>query len=354
MNLLNRDIDHNKGIYHDKTRLSDYWNRSLFNNETPVRSAEIKKFCKEGWQALLRSKNSKGSIERVRLSDGIEISLINCVLDKSEIREYEADEGFLILYAALGSEQTIISKSGQSIDLNGPELCLINIPSGSEIKATQFAQVRQQRLLGIFRSHNILDFLGLSEGELPSRLIGAINNDSEISKLVSLPINPYVSQLLSNTFETKLRGEFKALQLKARLTELLAVTLEGMLSDSKAGECEIKNMRDLQLAKNAKEILEEEYRKPPDFTNLAHSLGTNPNKLRVAFKTAFGVTMTEYCKDRRMRKAQQLLLEPEYSISQVAEMVGYEYSSGFAVAFLAHAGMTPRDYRKFRTNLCID
>ena len=45
------------------------------------------------------------------------------------------------------------------------------------------------------------------------------------------------------------------------------------------------------------------------FADLAHQIGTNQNKLKAVFKEVFGVTMAEYCLERRMREAQQLLLE---------------------------------------------
>jgi len=58
--------------------------------------------------------------------------------------------------------------------------------------------------------------------------------------------------------------------------------------------------------------------------------------------------MAEYCLERRMREAQQLLLAATLTIAQVAERVGYEHQSSFAAAFSGHVGMSPRQYRQHR------
>ena len=58
--------------------------------------------------------------------------------------------------------------------------------------------------------------------------------------------------------------------------------------------------------------------------------------------------MAEYCLERRIREAQQLLLEAALTIAQVAERVGYEHQSSFTAAFQAHVDMSPREYRKHR------
>ena len=81
---------------------------------------------------------------------------------------------------------------------------------------------------------------------------------------------------------------------------------------------------------------------------LARDLGTNPNKLQASFKAAFGITIGDYCLERRIREAQQLLLEGKLSVAEVAERVGYGHQSNFAAAFSSHLGMSPREYRRHR------
>jgi AraC-like DNA-binding protein len=84
------------------------------------------------------------------------------------------------------------------------------------------------------------------------------------------------------------------------------------------------------------------------FDELASELGTNLTKLKASFKSSFGITMAEYCLQRRMREAQQLLLESKLSMAEVAERVGYAHQSNFSAAFSGHMGMSPREYCRHR------
>ena len=88
--------------------------------------------------------------------------------------------------------------------------------------------------------------------------------------------------------------------------------------------------------------------------DLAREIGTSQNKLKSVFRQAFGLTMADYCLERRMREAQQLLMEAALTIAQVAERVGYEHQSSFAAAFSGHVGMSPREYRKHRAPFSLD
>ena len=64
--------------------------------------------------------------------------------------------------------------------------------------------------------------------------------------------------------------------------------------------------------------------------------------------------MADYCLDRRVREAQQLLMEAKLTIAQVAERVGYEHQSSFAAAFRGHVGMSPREYRQHRAPFSLE
>jgi AraC-like DNA-binding protein len=85
----------------------------------------------------------------------------------------------------------------------------------------------------------------------------------------------------------------------------------------------------------------------------------NPHGFRLGitteyFKQSFGVTMADYCLERRVREAQQLLMEATLTIAQVAERVGYEHQSSFTAAFRGQVGMSPREYRRHRAPFSLE
>jgi AraC-like DNA-binding protein len=192
--------------------------------------------------------------------------------------------------------------------------------------------------------------------DLPPVLREAVDGTRSAGRLVSLPLQPTVANLVADTIQSQLEGEARALQFQGRLAELVAYTLDTMeraeAAPLSARRAQLRP-RDADLAQMALARLARDYRRPPLFDDLARELGTNPNKLRTAFKDAYGVTMAEYCLERRLREAQQLLLEAKLTIAQIAERVGYEHQSAFTAAFSSHLGMTPRQYRQHRAPVSL-
>ena len=66
------------------------------------------------------------------------------------------------------------------------------------------------------------------------------------------------------------------------------------------------------------------------------------------FKRYFGNSISRELIDFRLQKAKELLGSTEYTISQIAELCGYETYAHFAKQFKAQEGVTPSEYRKAR------
>ena len=345
------------GDFVESNRTSDYWlagsagDEEFFSHDV---LSEYERFSSAGWRAYIRAKEGSGYIDRIRLADGVEVGLLNYVMPHRDRQVYEADEGIIFLYASLSSNMTFSVEGHPPIRLDHPELTLINVPCGTTLKVEIEANVRQQRLIGMFRHSAFGDAFKLTMlGQLPQSLADAVAGKGEFGRLVSVPLEEHTANLLTDTMDTHLQGEMRAMQYLARLVELSAFALNAIITEPAEPERRLQTAREVELARLARERLSVEYRKPPDLCALAYEFGSNPNKLRSAFKRAYGITMAEYCRDRRMREAQRLLLEPNLTIAQVAEQVGYEYPSGFAAAFSAHVGMTPRAYRRHRADLRV-
>ena len=72
-------------------------------------------------------------------------------------------------------------------------------------------------------------------------------------------------------------------------------------------------------------------------------------KLKASFKQLQGCTITEYIQERRMSQAEHLLINTDFTMGQIAEMIGYSTSSRFAELFKKSTGLLPMDYRKMTT-----
>lgn len=79
---------------------------------------------------------------------------------------------------------------------------------------------------------------------------------------------------------------------------------------------------------------------------LVQALSVDRRRLLSAFRATEGVSLPEYLRAERMRRAQRLLLETSLTVHQIAESVGFSSAANFSTAFRAHAGLTPVEFRR--------
>jgi AraC-like DNA-binding protein len=95
----------------------------------------------------------------------------------------------------------------------------------------------------------------------------------------------------------------------------------------------------------ARRIIEEQYEEKLSLTVVAKQLHMSKFTLCSKFKKATGVTFTEYVSRFRVQKAKRLLLNRNYSISEIAYQVGFQCLTHFNRSFKKIAGESPSGYR---------
>ncbi len=80
-----------------------------------------------------------------------------------------------------------------------------------------------------------------------------------------------------------------------------------------------------------------------DLSSLA---GLSLSQFKALFKKETRRTPGEFLRDLRMEKAKALLVNTDYPISIIAEMVGYFDASSFSHRFSSHFGFPPRSFRR--------
>ena len=96
--------------------------------------------------------------------------------------------------------------------------------------------------------------------------------------------------------------------------------------------------------KPAKRLLDEQYTKNIPVAELAALCGFSETHFRRLFSQIFHCSPTEYRLNKRILQAKDLLLTDEFSIAEVAEIVGFEDANYFSRIFKAHTGVTPSAY----------
>lgn len=105
-----------------------------------------------------------------------------------------------------------------------------------------------------------------------------------------------------------------------------------------------------EIVKQAKQYMRMMYVHPINFDILSEHLGYSYDRLRHIFKKNEGISMKRYLTNVRIGKAQNLLINTEYSIGRIALMCGYGGVSNFIVSFKNVMNVTPTQYRKHISN----
>ena len=98
----------------------------------------------------------------------------------------------------------------------------------------------------------------------------------------------------------------------------------------------------------AKALVQREFPASVTLEQAAAACNVAPGVLKRMFQAQTGMTFHQWSQERRMAKAQELLMAGDLSIAQVAAEVGYANASKFARAFRSFTGESPSDWRKAR------
>lgn len=79
---------------------------------------------------------------------------------------------------------------------------------------------------------------------------------------------------------------------------------------------------------------------------VASLVNLSPNFFRIVFKEIVGISPHEYLIDFRIKKAEEYLTNTDFTISQIAEVCGFETQSYMNNVFASRIGETPYKFRK--------
>lgn len=100
------------------------------------------------------------------------------------------------------------------------------------------------------------------------------------------------------------------------------------------------------LAKKVQNLLTQDLSQHLSMRSVSEILGVSESSLKRYFYSVFGVNVSTYMNEVRMKKATELLVSSEMSISDIAKTCGYVNQGRFASVFRSYYGMKPLDYRR--------
>ena len=100
------------------------------------------------------------------------------------------------------------------------------------------------------------------------------------------------------------------------------------------------------LARAVADYVAKNLDKPVHLQDIARAVFVSPYHLSRTFKQLTGRTIVEYVQEQRLAKAEEILAATDFSITEVAGLVGFNDAAYFATCFKQKTGVTPGQYRK--------
>lgn len=194
----------------------------------------------------------------------------------------------------------------------------------------------------------LLQRMGEREADYPGWLRDILDGDFEQPRQRVLFLEGVHRDLTWSCFNLPVSGDLLKHWLNAKYFELLSIGLQilknnqAFLKAQPAGS----QVAGSEKIRAAETILNREYANPPSLPALAKHLGISETQLKSGFKAMNGISVRQYCINRRIDAAKLLLMENRHSISEISDIVGYQDHSAFSRAFRGRAGCSPRQWRQ--------
>ncbi|HEY3426432.1 MAG TPA: PocR ligand-binding domain-containing protein [Negativicutes bacterium] len=99
------------------------------------------------------------------------------------------------------------------------------------------------------------------------------------------------------------------------------------------------------LVNKAKDFILENYSRPIKIGDVAVHMFISPSYLSRLFRQELRCTVNDYITRVRVERSVELMKQPELSVAQVSQAVGFQSQSYFAKVFCKHIGVAPLIYR---------
>lgn len=163
-----------------------------------------------------------------------------------------------------------------------------------------------------------------------------LENESDIDELLSL------FSRLGAYFVSAAAGETALLRINALLLEILyhiGRLCRGQME--KSGDAPVS-----RITREAYEYIGEHYCEDCSLQTIADAVQISPNHLHAVFQRDMGMTPYAYTLQKRIVRAQRLIMTGEMSMMEIALETGFCSQSHFNKVFRQKTGLTPVQYRK--------
>ena len=146
--------------------------------------------------------------------------------------------------------------------------------------------------------------------------------------------------------ELRNRNEYSYVMINSYIHQIIILMYRNFFSDWKSQY----NYTDFtgnqkEIAYNVTNFIDNNLLKISELTEISDTLGYSYSYLSHIFKEEMGLTLQSYCAEKKLKKAKELLMENELTITKISEILQYESIHSFSKAFKKSTGTSPSEYK---------
>ncbi|MEG3850559.1 AraC family transcriptional regulator [Microcoleus sp. herbarium19] len=280
----------------------------------------------------------KGYWRTIRLRDGLEVTLAHLqVHDRILTAEHERVEAYLEFHIHLSG---IHENEGNLLGPGQYSLCGIGLMPKLPLDISDRQPFLEVQIY--IREDVLRSFIANCEGELPPALQPWVGSPDRPRYACFAKATPAMQVVAREMLRCSFQGLPKRMILEGKCVEMLGLAAAAEMTRHH-NDRPPRQLDLLDRLHHARDILRQQLDNPPNLAELARLVGLNECTLKQGFRKEFGTTAFGYLYDYRMQQARQALELGDWSVGEVARMVGYTNLAAFSRAFSKRFNLPPRD-----------
>lgn len=284
--------------------------------------------------------NAQGSIDEVLIEEGFYVLKFQNETDTVLTYSREINKRFIQFHFCLkGKGDFLFNKGNYTLNVTEENSLLLY---NTQLDLPLHLQLGPNAsIVSVVMTLRKFHSLFTSEAEY----IPFLSSDNKEKKYYAQePFSPSISVILSQIINYNLHPSIKALYVKGKIYELIALYFNKS-PNADIEQCPyLADEENVKKIKMAKEIILANMAEPPTLSELASEIGLSLKRLKEGFKQIYGDSVYSFLFDHKMDHARRLLETGQYNVNEIGLKVGYSTASHFIAAFKKKYNTTPKKY----------
>jgi AraC-like DNA-binding protein len=255
------------------------------------------------------------------------------------------DQSLVFEFRISGASISAFENRGR-FSLQGPSVHVKTYPAGMA-EAEWFSTSERVRHIALAICPSYLDeVLDLSASSLPEPLRTFASGAPTDFFLQQMGMSSEMLLAAKRLLDCDFHGQIKRTYTEAKAIELQCLAFDAFVGSLNTSSLSVRlSARDHARLGEVRAFLDDQDTMP-SVHSLVRMFCLNRNKISYGFKHRFGVSLSDYFRERQMERALDLVRNSDLSLGEIAYRVGYTHQTNFTSAFKARFGLPPKDFRR--------